>query len=141
MDLIVKLEEICAKGDLRMTNQRRVIAEVLMESNDHPSIEEILERAQVKDTKVSLPTVYRTVKLLEDAGMLEKHLLKDGRTLYEDKIGEHHDHLIDVTTGDVVEFVSEEIEALQKLIADKLGYQLVDHRLELYGIPKKKSED
>lgn len=136
MDLVKKLEEICLKSDLRMTNQRRVIAEVLMDSDDHPSIEVILDRAKMRDSRVSLPTVYRTVKLLEDADMLEKHLLKDGRTLYEDKIGEHHDHLIDVTTGDVVEFVSEEIEALQEAIADKLGYKLVDHRLELYAIPK-----
>ncbi len=137
MDLVKKLEEICLKSDLRMTNQRRVIAEVLMDSDDHPSIEVILDRAKMRDSRVSLPTVYRTVKLLEDADMLEKHLLKDGRTLYEDKVGEHHDHLIDVTTGDVVEFVSEEIEALQEAIADKLGYKLVDHRLELYAIPKK----
>ncbi|MGB0382247.1 MAG: transcriptional repressor [Alphaproteobacteria bacterium] len=136
MDLVKKLEEICLKSDLRMTNQRRVIAEVLMDSDDHPSIEVILDRAKMRDSRVSLPTVYRTVKLLEDADMLEKHLLKDGRTLYEDKVGEHHDHLIDVTTGDVVEFVSEEIEALQEAIADKLGYKLVDHRLELYAIPK-----
>lgn len=136
MDLVKKLEEICLKSDLRMTNQRRVIAEVLMDSDDHPSIEVILDRAKMRDSRVSLPTVYRTVKLLEDADMLEKHLLKDGRTLYEDKIGEHHDHLIDVTTGDVVEFVSEEIEALQEAIADKLGYKLVDHRLELYAVPK-----
>jgi Fur family ferric uptake transcriptional regulator len=118
-----------------MTEQRRVIAQVLDTSADHPDVEELYSRASAVDPRISLATVYRTVKLFEEAGILEKVEFGDGRARYEDAEREHHDHLIDVTTGDVIEFIDPEIEALQEKIAAKLGYRLQGHKLELYGAP------
>ncbi|WP_445322427.1 Fur family transcriptional regulator [Roseobacter sp. HKCCA2468] len=118
-----------------MTEQRRVIAQVLDASADHPDVEELYSRASAVDPRISLATVYRTVKLFEEAGILEKVEFGDGRARYEDAEREHHDHLIDVTTGDVIEFIDPEIEALQEKIAAKLGYRLQGHKLELYGVP------
>ncbi len=118
-----------------MTEQRRVIAQVLDASADHPDVEELYSRASAVDPRISLATVYRTVKLFEEAGILEKVEFGDGRARYEDAEREHHDHLIDVTTGDVIEFIDPEIEALQEKIAAKLGYRLQGHKLELYGAP------
>jgi len=118
-----------------MTEQRRVIAQVLDASADHPDVEELYSRASTVDPRISLATVYRTVKLFEEAGILEKVEFGDGRARYEDAEREHHDHLIDVTTGDVIEFIDPEIEALQEKIAAKLGYRLQGHKLELYGVP------
>ncbi len=118
-----------------MTEQRRVIAQVLDASADHPDVEELYYRASAVDPRISLATVYRTVKLFEEAGILEKVEFGDGRARYEDAEREHHDHLIDVTTGDVIEFIDPEIEALQEKIAAKLGYRLQGHKLELYGVP------
>lgn len=116
-----------------MTEQRRVIAQVLSESDDHPDAEELYGRAAAIDPKISLATVYRTLRLFSDAGIIETHDFRDGRARYEAADEDHHDHLIDVQTGDVIEFMDEEIEALQEKIAKRLGYELVDHRLELYG--------
>lgn len=121
-----------------MTDQRRTIAEVLESADDHPDVEELFKRASAQDSNISLATVYRTVKLLEEAGILDKHEFGDGRARYETADREHHDHLIDVNSGEVIEFVDEEIEALQEKIAKKLGYRLMGHRLELYGVPLKK---
>ena len=126
-----------AKG-LRMTQPRRVIAQVLEESDDHPDVEELYNRASAVDSGISIATVYRTVKLFEEAGILDKLELGDGRARYEDAERDHHDHLIDLNSGEVIEFVDEEIEKLQERIADKLGYELRGHRLELYGVPKKR---
>jgi len=120
-----------------MTGQRRVIARVLEISDDHPDVEELHARAAARDPKISIATVYRTVRLLEEAGILDKLEFGDGRARYEDAERAHHDHLIDVNSGAVVEFVDPDIEALQERIADKLGYRLVGHRLELYGVPRK----
>ncbi|MCT4608743.1 MAG: transcriptional repressor [Pelagimonas sp.] len=131
------LERCAAKG-LRMTEQRRVIAEVLETSRDHPDVEELYARAATRDPNISIATVYRTVKLFEEAGILERVDFGDGRARYEDAEREHHDHLIDLSTGDVIEFVDPEIEALQEKIAQKLGYRLKGHKLELYGVPIKK---
>ena len=131
------IEDKCVERGLRMTEQRRVIARVLGESDDHPDAEALYRRASRVDPKISLATVYRTVKLFGDAGIIESHDFGDGRARYESADAEHHDHLIDVQTGEVIEFMDEEIERLQERIAEKLGYELVDHRLELYG--KKKS--
>ncbi|WP_340692278.1 Fur family transcriptional regulator [Hyphomonas sp.] len=135
-----RLEKLCAEKGLRMTEPRRVIARILSTSDDHPDAEELHRRANSMDSSISLATVYRTVKLFEDAGIIERHDFRDGRARYEEVPDEHHDHLIDIKTGGVVEFHSEEIEELQIEIARKLGYKLVDHRLELYGIPIKDSE-
>lgn len=131
------LERCEAKG-LRMTEQRRTIAAVLQDSDDHPDVEELYARAASRDAGISLATVYRTVKLFEEAGILDKLEFGDGRARYEDAEREHHDHLIDLHTGDVIEFVDPEIEALQERIAEKLGYRLKGHRLELYGVPIRK---
>ncbi|BCP55868.1 transcriptional repressor [Kaistia sp. 32K] len=120
---------------MRMTEQRRIIARVLDVATDHPDVEEVYRRASAIDPRISISTVYRTVKLFEDAGMIERHDFRDGRSRYEMVSDEHHDHLIDLRSGDVIEFRSEEIEALQELIAKRLGYRLVDHRLELYAVP------
>lgn len=128
----------CEASGLRMTDQRRTIAEVLESADDHPDVEELFKRASAQDSNISLATVYRTVKLLEEAGILDKHEFGDGRARYETADREHHDHLIDVNSGEVIEFVDEEIEALQEKIAKKLGYRLMGHRLELYGVPLKK---
>jgi len=130
------IEDKCSERGLRMTEQRRVIARVLSESEDHPDAEALYRRASRIDAKISLATVYRTVKLFDDAGIIESHDFGDGRARYETADEDHHDHLIDVQTGEVIEFVDEEIERLQERIAEKLGYELVDHRLELYGRKK-----
>ena len=127
------IEKKCAERGLRMTDQRKVIAKVLSEATDHPDAEELYARASAIDANISLATIYRTVRLFTEAGIIETHDFRDGRARYETADEDHHDHLIDVTTGDVIEFVDEEIEELQKRIAAKLGYELVDHRLELYG--------
>lgn len=131
----VTLEDACAASGMRMTEQRRIIARVLENALDHPDVEEVYRRASAIDANISISTVYRTVKLFEDAGMISRLDFRDGRSRYELSPDEHHDHLIDVKTGRVVEFNSKEIEALQALIAKRLGYRLIDHRLELYGIP------
>lgn len=131
----IDLEALCAQKGLRITEQRRVIARVLSEAEDHPDVEEVHARASAIDTGISIATVYRTVRLFEDAGILERHDFGNGRSRYEATTEEHHDHLIDVETGRVIEFVDEEMEALQRRIAEKLGFRLVDHRMELYGVP------
>ena len=130
----IDLEQLCTDKGLRITEQRRVIARVLSDSNDHPDVEFLHERASAIDPKISIATVYRTVRLFEEAGILDRHDFGDGRARYEAAPEAHHDHLIDVETGKVVEFVDPELEALQKVIAEKLGYRLVDHRMELYGV-------
>lgn len=130
--------ERCEARGLRLTEQRRTIAGVLEAADDHPDVEELYDRASAIDPKISLATVYRTVKLLEESGILEKLEFGDGRARYEDADRDHHDHLIDLKTGEVVEFVDEEIERLQEKIAAKLGYELKGHRLELYGVPIRK---
>ena len=134
-DVEKSLEELCVERGMRMTEQRRIIARVLEGSADHPDVEELYRRSSAVDSRISISTVYRTVKLFEDAGIIERHDFRDGRSRYEETPTHHHDHLIDMKTGKVVEFVDEEIEALQNAIARKLGYKLVDHRLELYGVP------
>lgn len=125
----------CAKQGLKMTEQRRVIARVLAESDDHPDVELLYQRAVQVDSKISIATVYRTVRLFEEAGIIEKHDFGDGRARYEEAGEDHHDHLIDLRSGEVIEFTNETIEKLQEEIARKHGYKLVDHRLELYCIP------
>ncbi|QIB33863.1 Fur family transcriptional regulator [Ancylobacter pratisalsi] len=129
------IEEACMTLGLRMTDQRRVIARIIADAQDHPDVEELHRRAASVDDRISISTVYRTVKLFEDAGIIERHDFRDGRSRYEPVPDEHHDHLIDLRSGHVVEFRSEEIEHLQEEIARKLGYRLVGHRLELYGVP------
>ncbi|WP_295691095.1 Fur family transcriptional regulator [uncultured Maricaulis sp.] len=136
-----RIEKLCIAKGLRMTDQRRVIARVLSQSDDHPDAEELHSRASDEDPRISLATVYRTVRLFEEAGIIERHDFRDGRSRYEEVGDEHHDHLIDLKSGEVIEFVNEEIERLQEAIARKLGYKLVDHRLELYGVPLKSAED
>lgn len=139
-DITRTLEELCAERGLRMTDQRRVIARILQQSSDHPDVEELHRRASAVDSRISIATVYRTVKLFEDAGIIERHDFREGRSRYETVPDEHHDHLIDLKTGTVIEFHSAEIEALQEKIAREHGFKLVDHRLELYGIPLPKEE-
>lgn len=135
MNRKIDIEALCNEKGLRITEQRRVIARVLSESEDHPDVEALHERAAAIDSGISIATVYRTVRLFEDAGILERHDFGDGRARYEAAAEGHHDHLIDVETGSVIEFNDPEIEALQKRIAEKLGFRLVDHRMELYGVP------
>ncbi|MBM3646982.1 MAG: transcriptional repressor [Alphaproteobacteria bacterium] len=130
-----KLETLCAERGLKMTDQRRVIARVLSEASDHPDVEAVHRRATAIDSNISIATVYRTVRLFEEAGILAKHDFGDGRARYEETPEEHHDHLIDIQSGKVVEFHNDEIEELQRRIAEKAGYRLVGHRLELYGVP------
>jgi Fur family ferric uptake transcriptional regulator len=130
-----RIEKLCVEKGLRMTGQRRVIARVLSEAHDHPDAEELHRRAVAIDPHISIATVYRTVRLLEEAGILERHDFRDGRSRYEEIPDVHHDHLIDVQSGRVIEFHNEQIEELQRQVAEKLGYKLVDHRLELYGVP------
>ena len=137
MDL---LEQKCIEKGMRMTDQRRTIAHVLSESDDHPDVEELYRRASAVDAKISIATVYRTVRLFEEAGILERHDFKDGRARYEQAPEEHHDHLIDIQSGQVHEFRSEEIEEMQKRVAKELGFELVDHRMELYGVPVKRND-
>lgn len=139
-DALKSLEVLCAERGMRMTEQRRVIARILEESDDHPDVEELYRRSSRVDAKISISTVYRTVKLFEDAGIIERHDFRDGRSRYETVPEEHHDHLIDVKNGTVVEFHSPEIEALQERIAREHGFRLVGHRLELYGIALSKDE-
>ncbi|WP_137153898.1 Fur family transcriptional regulator [Rhizobium sp. FKL33] len=134
-DITRTLEELCAERGLRMTDQRRVIARILQQSTDHPDVEELHRRSAAVDSRISIATVYRTVKLFEDAGIIERHDFREGRSRYETVPEEHHDHLIDLKTGRVIEFHSPEIEALQERIAREHGFKLVDHRLELYGVP------
>jgi Fur family transcriptional regulator, ferric uptake regulator len=130
------LVDLCVANGMRMTEQRRVIASVIEAASDeHPDVEELYRRSVAIDPRISISTVYRTVKLFEDAGMVERHDFRDGRSRYETVPDEHHDHLIDLRSGEVIEFRNEDIEALQEFIAKKLGYKLVDHRLELYGVP------
>jgi Fur family ferric uptake transcriptional regulator len=131
------LEEQCVTKGMRMTDQRRVIARVIEAAEDHPDVEELYRRASAQDPRISLSTVYRTLNLFEEAGLVTKHDFKDGRARFEPIPDEHHDHLIDIRSGKVIEFRNEEIEAIQELIAKRLGYRLVDHRLELYAVPLK----
>ena len=135
-----RLEKLCVEKGMRMTDQRRVIARVLSSADDHPDVEEIHRRAAAIDPKISIATVYRTMRLFEESGVVERHDFQDGRSRYEEATDDHHDHLIDLRSGDVIEFVNEEIEALQQKIAEQHGYKLIDHRLELYGVPIKKGE-
>ncbi len=130
----IDIESLCATKGLRITDQRRVIARILSEADDHPDVETLHTRAAAVDPRISIATVYRTVRLFEEAGILERHEFGDGRSRYEAASDAHHDHLIDVETGTVIEFVDEELEALQRRIAEKLGFRLVDHRMELYGV-------
>ena len=138
-----KIEEKCKEKGVRLTDQRKVIAKVMSDSKekygskDHPDVDELHKRVSLIDDKISIATVYRTVKLFEEAGVLTKHDFKGGKARYEQAPDEHHDHLIDVNTGEIIEFVDDEIEKLQKKVAEKYGYNLVDHKLELYGIKKK----
>jgi Fur family transcriptional regulator, ferric uptake regulator len=134
-----RLERLCAERGLRMTGQRRIIARVLSEAEDHPDVEEVYRRASTLDPRISLSTVYRTVRLLEGAGILERHAFGDGRARYEPVGHGHHDHLINVNTGEVIEFHNEQIERLQESVARELGFRLIGHRLELFGMPIKKS--
>jgi len=130
----IDIEALCAERGLRITDQRRTIARVLSDSDDHPDVEKLHERASSIDSRISIATVYRTVRLFEEAGILDRHDFGDGRARYEATPEAHHDHLIDVETGKVIEFVDPELEQLQRQIAEKLGYRLVDHRMELYGV-------
>lgn len=129
------IEALCAQKGMRMTEQRRVIARVVADADDHPDVEELYRRASAVDPRISISTVYRTVKLFEDAGIIARLDFRDGRSRYEPAPDEHHDHLIDLRSGKIIEFRDEEIEALQAAIAKRLGYRLVDHRLELYCVP------
>jgi Fur family ferric uptake transcriptional regulator len=129
------LEDLCVAKGMRMTEQRRVVARVLEAATDHPDVEELYRRASAVDPHISLATVYRTVKLFEDAGVIARHDFGAGRSRYETLPEEHHDHLIDLRTGKVIEFRNEEIERLQQAIAERLGFRIVDHRLELFGVP------
>ena len=131
------IEEKCKQKGVKLTDQRRLIAKIMSNSKDHPNVDELYKRVSALDSRISIATVYRTVKLFEEAGIIAKHDFKGGKARYEELSESHHDHLIDVKTGEIVEFVDEEIEKLQKKAAEKLGYQLIDHKLELYGIKKK----
>ena len=135
-----RIEKLCIEKGMRMTDQRRVVAHVLSMAHDHPDVEELYRRAHEVDPHISIATVYRTVRLFEESGIIARHDFRDGRSRYEEAPDIHHDHLIDMKTGQVVEFVDEEIEALQAAIAKRLGYRLVDHRLELYGVPVEEPE-
>ena len=132
------IEDKCIKKGVRLTDQRKLIAKVMSESDDHPDVDELHKKVSKLDAKISIATVYRTVKLFEEAGIVSKHDFKGTKARYEQAPKEHHDHLIDVSTGEITEFVNEDIEKLQKQVAEKLGYKLVDHRLELYGSKIKK---
>ena len=135
-----RLEKKCAESGLKMTGQRRIVARILSESDDHPDVEMLHKRAHKLDPKISIATVYRTVRLFEEAGIIEKHDFGDGRARYEELGDEHHDHLIDLKSGKVIEFSNEKIERLQQEIAEKLGFRLVEHRLELYCVPLKEEK-
>lgn len=129
-----RVEQLCIDKGLKMTEQRRVIAKVLSDSDDHPDVEQLYQRASKIDSRISIATVYRTVKLFEEANILDRHDFGDGRARYEERPEEHHDHLIDINSGEVIEFRDDEIERLQAYVAETLGYKLVGHRLELYGV-------
>ena len=137
------IEEKCKKKGVRLTDQRKIIARIMSESKttygskDHPDVDELHKRVSVVDKKISIATVYRTVKLLEESGIIARHDFKEGKSRYEPSTEEHHDHLIDINSGEIIEFVDKEIEKLQIEVAKKLGYKLVDHKLELYGVKKK----
>jgi Fur family ferric uptake transcriptional regulator len=133
--MISRIEKLCNDRGLKMTDQRRVIARVLSDAQDHPDVEQVYRRATAIDPRISISTVYRTVKLFEEANILDRHDFRDGRARYEEVPEHHHDHLIDVQSGHVIEFNNEEIEKLQHAVAEKLGYRLIGHRLELYGVP------
>ena len=132
------IENKCIRKGLRLTDQRKLIAKVMSESEDHPDVDELHKRVSKLDSRVSIATVYRTVKLFEEAGIVSKHDFKGNKARYEEVPKEHHDHLIDINTGEIIEFVDQDIEKLQKKVAEKLGYKLLDHRLELYGSKNKK---
>ena len=132
------IEEKCKIKNVRLTNQRRVIAKIMSNANDHPDVDELHKRVNKIDNKISIATVYRTVKLFEESGIVEKHEFKGGKARYEEAPEEHHDHLIDINSGEIIEFVNKDIELLQNKVAEKLGYKLVDHKLELYGSKIKK---
>ena len=136
-----RIEQLCAEKGMKMTGQRRIIARVLSEATDHPDVEEVYRRATEIDPRISIATVYRTVRLFEEASILERHDFGDGRARYEEATEEHHDHLIDIQSGKVIEFRSAEIEALQRAIAEQHGYRLVGHRLELFGVPIRAPRD
>tara|TARA_B110000014_G_C19620234_1_gene327923 strand:- start:3 stop:413 length:411 start_codon:yes stop_codon:yes gene_type:complete len=132
------IEKKCGEKGVRLTDQRKLIAKIMSESDDHPDVDELHKRINKLDSKISIATVYRTVKLFEESGIVAKHDFKGNKARYEEASGEHHDHLIDINTGEITEFVNEDIEKLQKKVAEQLGYKLVDHRLELYGSKIKK---
>ena len=134
------IEQKCIAKGVKLTEQRKIIAKVMSEANDHPDVDELYNRASKIDSKISIATVYRTVKLLEEEGIIAKHDFKGGKARYEELSESHHDHLIDIKTGEIIEFVDHEIEILQKKVAEKYGYELVDHKLELYGVKKKNNE-
>ena len=135
-----KLEKLCIEKNMKMTEQRRVIARVISESHDHPDVEEVHKRSAKVDPRISIATVYRTVRLFEEAGIIEKHDFGDGRARYEEISDEHHDHLVDIKTGKIIEFVNTEIEKLQNRVAEELGFRLIGHKLELYGVPLDKKK-
>ena len=135
--MLETVEQKCIKKGVKLTDQRKVIAKVMSEANDHPDVDELYNRVSKIDSKISIATVYRTVKLFEEFGILAKHEFKGGKARYEQLSESHHDHLIDVKSGEIIEFVDQEIEKLQKKVAEKYGYDLVDHKLELYGVKKK----
>ena len=136
--MTANIEERCKQKGVKLTDQRKLIAQIMSDAHDHPNVDELYKRVSKIDSKISIATVYRTVKLFEEAGILTKHDFKGGKARYEELSDSHHDHLIDVQSGEIIEFVNEEIEKLQETVAEKLGYQLLDHKLELYGIKKKK---
>ena len=138
MNSSIDIENKCLKQGVRLTDQRKLVAKVMSESKDHPDVDELHKRVSKLDSKISIATVYRTVKLFEEAGIISKHDFKGTKARYEQTTQEHHDHLIDINTGEITEFVNADIEKLQKKVAEKLGYKLVDHRLELYGSKIKK---
>jgi Fur family ferric uptake transcriptional regulator len=136
-----RIESLCSEKGLKMTGQRRIIARVLSEAEDHPDVELLYQRATAIDPKISIATVYRTVRLFEEASILDRHDFGDGRSRYEESSEQHHDHLIDIESGEVIEFTNDEIEALQREVARRLGYKLVDHKLELYAVPLGRDKD
>ena len=131
------IEQKCIDKNVKLTDQRKIIAKVMSESDDHPNVDELYNRVSKIDSKISIATVYRTVKLFEESGILTKHAFRGDKARYEELSESHHDHLIDIKTGEIIEFVDDEIEKLQKKVAEKYGYKLVDHKLELYGVKKK----
>tara|TARA_B110000438_G_scaffold256185_1_gene263500 strand:- start:18 stop:428 length:411 start_codon:yes stop_codon:yes gene_type:complete len=135
--MVETIEQKCLVKGVKLTDQRKIIAKVMSQSNDHPDVDELYNRVSKIDSRISIATIYRTVKLFEESGILAKHEFKGGKARYEELNESHHDHLIDIKSGKIIEFVDEEIEKLQKKVADKYGYELVDHKLELYGVKKK----